>query len=154
MSCFVSIWPIRQDFGPIDVDAVLGPLQPNLKVSYAGSSIASKSNKYSQTMGKAKVVDQSIGASHTTTTGMSASIPGRYEANITPPPTQSLTVTRQQDKEKKHFAAAAEWGLTNPNTIRNMLARRRRLQRVTRQDKQKNRKSLQRQPKCWHTKIG
>ncbi len=141
MSCFISIWPIRQDFGPIDVDAVLGPLQPNLKVSYDGSSIVSKSNTYSQTMGKAKVVHQNIGASHTTTTEMSASIPGRYEANITPPPTQSLTVTRQQDKEKKHSAAAAaaaEWGLTNPNTIRSMLARRRRLQRITRQDKQKN----------------
>ncbi len=148
---------MTQDFGPIDVDAILGPLQPNLKVAYdRRSRIASKSNKYLQTMGKTNVLDQNIGTSHRTTMiETSTSILGCNEANVTSPPIQSLTVTRQENEGKVHSATVAvEWGLTNQNTIRNMLARRRRLQMVTRQDKQKNRISLQRQSKYWqHTKL-
>ncbi len=128
---------IRQDFGPIDVDAVLGPMQPNFNIMRFDRNISSKLNTKHPVpmMGKGAKIDRNIAsaATHHAITGIPTSIQRYDETNIiTPPPTQLFTAAARQRgvQECATAAVAAEWGLTNPNTIRNMLARRRRLQKL------------------------
>ncbi len=120
--------------------------------------MVSKSNKHKMKMVDKVEVAQNIAAGHHishTTTGISGAIPpkARYEANITLPPIQPLIVKRERQHMEEHVAAAIEeWGLTNPNTIRSMLTRRRRLKRLARQ-KESNRTSPLEKPKYQYMKT-